>query len=56
MHKCKNTDFGMDFFLKEEKVAIYHFPEEKRYSIGLRGAEALQDIYYCPWCGVKLEK
>lgn len=51
-HCCKN----MSFFLQEGKVGISYTNYERLYSIDLRHIDALQKIYYCPWCGSKLPK
>ena len=47
-HCCKS----MDFFLDEEKVAIYYNPIYREYFIRLWSyPNAKHVIYFCPWCG-----
>ena len=52
MHCCEN----MNFFLKENKVAIYYSSKERKYGLDLKYVEAIQSIFFCPWCGKKLPK
>ena len=49
-HCCER----MDFFLEEEKVAIYYDLCCRKYYIRLYTSNGLQGIFYCPWCGQKL--
>ena len=51
-HCCKK----MIFFLNEKKVAIFYEPKFRTYYIELKHSSALQEIYFCPWCGKKLPK
>jgi len=44
----------MDYFLKEDKVAIYYNPIYRDYFIRLWSyPDGRQAIYGCPWCGAK---
>ena len=49
-HCCER----MDFFLEEERVAIYYNPVYREYFIRLWSfPKAKHVIYACPWCGHK---
>lgn len=44
----------MDFFIADQRVQIYYSPSMREYYIPLKFQHAVQGIFYCPWCGVKL--
>jgi len=46
----------LEYFLKEGKVLIDYSPRFREYSIKLKSGRAIQNIYYCPWCGDELPK
>lgn len=46
----------MNFFIKEEKVAIKYSLRYREFSIDLRGSNGGQIINFCPWCGFELPK
>jgi hypothetical protein len=33
---------------------VVYWPKFREYGIELRGHDAIDEIEYCPWCGVKL--
>jgi hypothetical protein len=44
----------MSSFLQENNVYISHNPKFREYSIRARSSKIIvQEIYYCPWCGIK---
>lgn len=44
------------FFLEEGKVGIRSSPEFRTYHIQITTHGALQEIRYCPWCGIRFPK
>jgi hypothetical protein len=43
--------------LEGGEVAITFSPKFRRYGIRITGSDfAIQEIYYCPWCGSKLPR
>jgi hypothetical protein len=49
-HCCKE----ISAFLEEDKVAIVYLKKFRAYYINLKSSDAIQQIYYCPWCGLGL--
>lgn len=43
------------FFLDEGKVDVFLDKKTRSYFIGLKNSDAIQKIFYCPWCGNKFE-
>ena len=44
----------MEVFTTDPRVQIYYLPRMREYYIPLKFQHAVQGIFYCPWCGVKL--
>lgn len=49
-HCCQE----MEIFTEDLRVQIVYSPRVREYYIPLKLQDAVQLIYYCPWCGKKL--
>ena len=55
IHCCKL----MDEFLKDKRIPILYSPTTREYSLPLsykKNITAVQNLVYCPWCGIKFKK